>query len=326
MLDTKKTFGRTIYCCSSTDRNYVMPTCVTIASVCLNNSESYIVYFLVVSGLSSQDYEQFTLLESRYRNLKLSLVDFNIEFLDSLGVLESITKSLKDQRLTASTYVRLFLTELLPNTVNKVLFLDTDIICQNSIDRLYSLNLKSDTPLAAVLDIAAGRQAKRLHVSNYVNAGVLLINLEYWRKHEVIKLFCECLTKNTGMLLTHDQDVINLVFADKIEIIPRKWNFQFFAISSYSTQHLIKEATIVHYITEQKPWIGGNCNQQADIWMSYYERCFNKRFEYKQFFSLKRRLINKISLISLKFLPYDSKRRKLIKRIVPQFLRKLIYK
>lgn len=61
--------------------------------------------------------------------------------------------------IAVTSYARLFLSEILPDTINEVLYLDCDIIVNNSLENIFSLNM-SDYAVAGVLDTLPNEKAK----------------------------------------------------------------------------------------------------------------------------------------------------------------------
>lgn len=58
----------------------------------------------------------------------------------------------------------------------------------------------------------------------YFNAGVLLVNLKYWRDNNLTNAFLEYMSSHSDKLKTHDQDVLNALLHDKCKHVSRKWN------------------------------------------------------------------------------------------------------
>ena len=83
---------------------------------------------------------------------------------------------------------RLFLCDYLPKELNKILYLDCDIIARNSLKELYEIEFDKEEYCAAVPDCVSDICRNNIGIdnrSNYYNSGVVLINLELWRKENV---------------------------------------------------------------------------------------------------------------------------------------------
>lgn len=62
--------------------------------------------------------------------------------------------------------------------------------------------------------------------NGYFNSGVLLINLEYWRTHNVLNGFIEYMKQHADSIIYADQDILNYVFKENKMILPVKYNLQ----------------------------------------------------------------------------------------------------
>lgn len=166
---------------------------------------------------------------------------------------------------TLATYYRLFLAELLPATINKVLYLDGDVIVRKSLQSLWNTDV-SNVALAAVPDLGIEEFAPydRLQYDSclgYFNAGVLLINLCYWREHNVFKSFSEFMKAHYSNILFNDQDVLNGVFCNNKYILDFKYNYMQNYLQKNVYYRLGKELLearedpfIIHFSGSYKPW------------------------------------------------------------------------
>ncbi|WP_202799349.1 glycosyltransferase, partial [Treponema sp. JC4] len=94
-----------------------------------------------------------------------------------------------DNRLTLGAYLRFFIEKKLPSDVHKVLYFDCDIIVVDSLMELYETDI-SDFSLAAAFDVECDDICRYNRLDypfkdGYFNSGVMLINLDYWRKHSI---------------------------------------------------------------------------------------------------------------------------------------------
>ena len=308
-----------IHCCSVTDGRYLVPTMVTIGSVCLNNIQYKIDYWLIVDKITDHEKDLLSRFEKKFSNLCLHIIEFTVNDLPS-SCCEAITKTLKDTRLTPSSYGRLFIAELLLKNVTKVLYLDGDVLCTKSLEELFNLNMKKNA-VAAVLDagLVEPSHVSKLGISNYVNSGVLLINLQLWRDQDTTKLFSNCIMNNYRELKYHDQDTLNIVLRDLILILPKIFNYQIQPepYGKKKRDGIYTSAYFLHFITRHKPWVKGACNPLKQIWFSYYEKIFDNNFSYLESFDLTTRIILRIRWFSYYLAPLKSRRRNFIKKMIP---------
>jgi lipopolysaccharide biosynthesis glycosyltransferase len=163
--------------------------------------------------------------------------------------------------LTALTYVRLFAAELFDDNVERVLYLDTDLVVCDDIAPLWSIDM-GDKPLAGALDIFIDAQRAGA-AKNYINAGVLLLNLRQWRAENAGEKLIGYIDAHTDLPYL-DQDALNQVFAGRIQIVPLRWNFQArmahagakaLGLARAEFIEMRRNPGIVHYTTGSKPWM-----------------------------------------------------------------------
>ncbi|NRB06787.1 MAG: hypothetical protein HRU34_05410 [Richelia sp.] len=84
-----------------------------------------------------------------------------------------------------ATYFRLLVTEILPKTLDKVISLDSDLIVNGSLNELFNIDVINYALAAYGGKVITTKQGLRLEVNYSCNAGVMLINLDYWLKNNV---------------------------------------------------------------------------------------------------------------------------------------------
>lgn len=244
------------------DKNFVMPTGVMLYSVCANNVESDIVFHLVVDE-SVTDKDKNDLMETVTAFEGKSVLFYQLSSIK----FKNFPALKRQNRLTQATYYRLMLGEILPSSVHKVLYLDGDIVVRHSLHTLWETDL-TDIALAASPSALCGYIVfyNRLKIPcryGYFNAGVLLINLDYWRAHNVIKDFENFVETRNKDILLHDQDVLNGVLFNKKIFLPIRYNMIPGFLSKRPTYEYLryekevlesrKDPVIIHY-ADCHPW------------------------------------------------------------------------
>ena len=263
----------------STDNNYVMPTGVLMHSIGIHNKN--VEYFVLVD-------EKFSSESKRDLKNVANQYDSSISF---YIVDDSITKDLPfgtkkmPSHVTLATYYRLFLTKLLPSNVHKVIYLDGDMIVRHDISHLWHTDIK-DYAMGVVHDMDEKRHAdlNRLPYpmhTGYFNAGMMLINLDYWRSHDCLTSFMDFMAKHGDVIIYHDQDVLNSVLFDKRIWLPLTYNFQSGFLYNKKTakdypssleeevKATMKDAAIVHFSTPTKPWMLDSFHPYTAAWRHY---------------------------------------------------------
>ena len=198
-------------------------------SLCVNNKEEKITFHLIIDGsVTQRDKNDLCAITAQFPDKTVEYYVIDKLFIDSIP-------HLKGRYLSQAMYYRLYLSEILPKSINKVLYLDCDMIVCHSLRTLWDIDV-SHVALAGIPDVLSGEEIDRLGYPselNYFNAGVLLINLDYWRDNDVLSEFLAYITKQGSNLYHHDQDVLNYVFREKKVLLPIKFNF----ISSFLFTH-----------------------------------------------------------------------------------------
>ena len=155
------------------------------------------------------------------------------------------------QIYTASSVLRFFILDLFPD-LDKVLYLDTDIVVRLDIAEIWGQNI-GNFDLAArsgKLPFARRRnyQRRNINYDNYFNSGVILFNLKEIRSKKITSsdLF-SCLKVNQD-LGWPDQDVLNMVFKS-VFILPEKYN-----LLANKSNLTVMDGAVFHFAGRVKPW------------------------------------------------------------------------
>jgi lipopolysaccharide biosynthesis glycosyltransferase len=155
-------------------------------------------------------------------------------------------------------YARLLLADLLPIEIERVLYLDCDMLVRRPIEQLYEMDLEGK-PLGAVPDALSpflmGRRDMRQNKDifdlsdPYFNSGMLLADLVQWRRINVKAEVAAIAAKDWLPRLYYDQDVLNLVFRGRFLSLEWRWN----TIDAQAAHEGLDPA-ILHYTRRAKPW------------------------------------------------------------------------
>jgi len=246
----------------ATDANYVPYCGVMLASVFESNRSSRVdAYILTDKPLSSSACKRFDKLAKKFGN-SIDYLQIDNSFLEKFPIKGMDYWSI-------ATYYRLYAAELLPSDVHRILYLDCDIIVRGDLRPLWELDMTGKAA-AGVSDIFEywGEFQKRLLYpveAGYFNAGVLLINVDYWRENAVGQQCLDFLANHYDLIEANDQDVLNAVLWDKKIQLSPTYNFQVQFLKDYfynqETPVLQKEImqakenpVVIHYAVPVKPW------------------------------------------------------------------------
>lgn len=243
------------------DDNYAAHCGAAMLSLLSNNRHiPHIDIYIALGRRLSHDNETKLLeISDRFRNADLHFVEVD----------EREFSLFPDNRahITKTTYYRLSLHRLLPETVEKVLYLDADIIVEDKIDELFQD--MSSYFIAAADDEGGVLQSRRLNLPvnhRYFNAGVAVFNLAEIRKVDADALYLEAFLKKRGDITLQDQDILNIAFAGKTKTIDLRWNAnaRLYRMNdlerAYSEDQAVAAGSapgIIHFTDVPKPWTPG---------------------------------------------------------------------
>ncbi len=172
--------------------------------------------------------------------------------------------------VSAFTYSKLVMANVLPE-VDEVLYLDIDTLVRDDLTGLLEFPLHH--PVAAVREL--GSNGARLFGSSrvpYFNAGVLRMSLERWRQDGLVETSLSVL-RERPKLQFQDQDVLNLVFRDRHDVLPHAYNvFDSFSSVALPAWKLLDDPAIVHFVGPTKPWHSDANSRFAREWRTTHAR------------------------------------------------------
>lgn len=254
----------------ATDDNFVQHCCIMLVSLLLNNKDVNV--FVLTEGLKP-DSVKIIKEEVIGHGGKVTFC-----IVDQKKVAEFPMPTDKElSHISRATYYRLLIADLLPRNIDKILYLDCDIIINGSIKELWDLDM-TGYAIAAVPQIGYGYEAIRLGYPvkyGYFNAGVNLMNLGYFRDNHLSEKLLEYILSNKEKIKYHDQDTLNAVLYDKCLHIMPQWNMTSvvydmdifkkgdkdgdLVVNDYKKEKenirkWKKKPIIVHYVSKPKPW------------------------------------------------------------------------
>ncbi|HGM0084112.1 TPA: glycosyltransferase family 8 protein, partial [Neisseria gonorrhoeae] len=133
------------------------------------------------------------------------------------------------RHISITTYARLKLGEYIADC-DKVLYLDTDVLVRDGLKPLWDTDLGGNW-VGACIDLFVERQEgykQKIGMADgeyYFNAGVLLINLKKWRRHDIFKMSCEWVEQYKDVMQYQDQDILNGLFKGGVCYANSRFNF-----------------------------------------------------------------------------------------------------
>lgn len=262
----------------SFDDRYVDKALTMLYSLKINNNDAKLNIYLFYINLSTVSIEKIQNFFNKYNIGTLYLREYNFDISNFPMYID---------HTSVETYIRLFVPFIVEESVKRMLYLDCDIICNASIKELYNLNLEecyfaaceNKPPIGSEEFNSVMNENLELPSDNiYVNAGVLLINVEKLKKDFSVNTIMKFVNSNKEILIMQDQDIINKLFYNKIKLFSNIYNYQ---INGYEDNELIKNPVLIHYSDSLKPW---NNNYSSKRKAKYYQDIFNNLKELKNEF------------------------------------------
>jgi lipopolysaccharide biosynthesis glycosyltransferase len=232
--------------CFSCDNKYVPHLGVSITSILKNkNEDDNLVFYVLDGGISKENKEKLLSLKS--------IANFEIKFVKVDNSRFSEIRVYGKDHITDASYYRLILPDIC-NKEDKIIYLDCDLVVRTSLYEMMEIDLKNYY-VGAVLDSDYIEQEKRLNLKQYINSGVLLLNVLAWHRDNITAKLFDWAKNNKKMILYHDQDIINGALEKSIKIIDSTWNTQISKIEKRCNNFdkILSDAKIIHYVA-YKPW------------------------------------------------------------------------
>ncbi|EEB1617589.1 lipopolysaccharide 1,2-glucosyltransferase [Salmonella enterica subsp. enterica serovar Enteritidis] len=258
------------------DKNFMFGAAISITSVLMSNQDINI-HFHLFTDYIDPDY---------IKRLKKLVLAYNSFITVYVMEADGIKKLPCSNAWSYATYFRLIAFEYLSEKIDLLLYIDADVICKGSLRELKNINL--DNYFAAVtqdVDDCRKYAATRLNNSKfedkYFNAGVIYANLKLWKKNHLLSAAFDMLMDKNKKFSFLDQDVLNIIFLDKVIFLPRIYNTIYGIKQELKNKDINKykyyitdDTILIHYIGVTKPWHSWATYPSAQ----YFTRIYNKSF------------------------------------------------
>ena len=222
------------------DNNYISQIILAMGSIHFHNSGNQ-QFFFIYSNISSSNQDLIRKYAIKIGLKEPIFIRFKSDKIDILPI--------NGQNWSKEIYYRLFAPYII--NVDKILYLDGDVICTGDLHALYSLDC---TMAAAKNDDQSACQRLNLPQEQpYFNSGVLLLNLKKIRSLFSKEDILQDLIYYKDILSFPDQDFINIKFGKDIRPIPKKFNYMISVAEINPSYSKEKSPVLIHYVME-KPW------------------------------------------------------------------------
>lgn len=269
----------------SSDENYLPFLGTALSSLLENNKEFKKITIHILSNSIST--ENQTRLKTFVNSYKRDCIIYD------MSNIEELLGGLKVETIAISSYSRLFLTEILPKEVDKIIYLDCDSLIVSSYKKLWELDIE-DYLVAGVEDIVPLNFKTSLNLekdTRFINAGMMLMNIKKLREENWMLKIRDFIKGFSEEIPHHDQGVVNALFHDKILILDPKYNCMtpFFLMSSNELVKLydlndyyndielaeaIDNPVFVHLTPSflKRPWVKGSRHPMVEKYLFYLSK------------------------------------------------------
>ena len=257
------------------DENYLPPLRVMLTSLFVNNPGEKMEVWMLHSSIP----------EIEINNLRKFCENYNA-VLHPLQVDDSLWGSAPaNSRYPQEMYFRLLAPRLLPDALDRVLYLDPDILIINPLRPLWDLDMQG-FPFAAAAHTGKtefANDVNRIRLStehDYFNSGVLLIDLVRGRKENDPQKVFRYAEEHKNELLLPDQDILNGLYGSRIlELNDAVWNYDARNYSSYffrsagqaNIDWVMQNTAILHFCGGAKPWKPLYCHRFGILYKHYMQ-------------------------------------------------------
>lgn len=251
----------------SANSKYMRYLYVMLLSLFENNDDESITVYVMQKDFSETDKKTIELLASGYRN--------TVVFLD---IEESVFSGFPvSAKFSVETYFRLLMPELLPDSIDKILYLDVDVIIRGKIKPFYCTDLEdkiaavcrdADHPVLEDNKIILFKREKDFR---YFNAGVALYNVPLLKERYSFKIFKKAAEELGFQLQFADQEILNYLLYDKVIYSDYKM-YNYLVRGEADISDLRDDEAVIMHFAGCNPWQKGQKNSLYHIWWDYAKK------------------------------------------------------
>ena len=229
---------------------------VLMTNIVLTHIGQEICFHIACDGLHEEDkrrFDQFTVL---YRNVKIFLYDAS-KMLDNLNSISSKAAP----RLHRAGLLRIFLPIFVPKNVERLLYMDVDMLCLKRLDELWEIDMQGMAVGATKSDSSTEKQKN-------MNSGFLLFDVPLWNSRNLTEKVIKCFQKYSEKMLGIEEDALNTVLKGEFLELSDKFSF-LIEVNNPLTINVGNDTVALHFIKEAKPWTKGCVPYIFDIYWRY---------------------------------------------------------
>lgn len=255
------------------DSNYVRPLKVMLKSLFVNNQGEKFAVHLMHASLGDAELDDIGNFVEADGQVFVPVRIDDASF-DGAPVLLHYTKAM---------YYRLLAHKFLPQTLDRILYLDPDILVINPVRVLYETPIGPFLYAAAFHSAVPAKEINRIRlfpyeIESYYNSGVLLMNLARQRREIDEKEIFEFVDRNRSKLFMPDQDIINALYTKKIKALDEKlynYDVRYYSYHKLASngvwdmERVIRNTVVLHFCGKRKPWKKGYIGRFDSLFRHY---------------------------------------------------------
>ncbi|BAE85862.1 hypothetical protein DSY4073 [Desulfitobacterium hafniense Y51] len=270
--------GKTMNILVTLNSSYVKQLMVMLTSLLDSNPGEQFTVYIAHSAMSKEDFARIdqAIDTSRCKIEGIKLAD------------EGLSKAPITSRYPKEMYYRIFAVNYLPDHLERILYLDPDLVVINPLKELYTIDFQGNFFAAAshVKELLKKLNHVRLNMaedSTYVNSGVMMMNLSLLRQEQDVHEVYQYIEEYKHRLFLPDQDVLNGVYSDRTLTVDAKiYNLseRYYALYNLNPKYwdaridldwVRSNTAIIHYCGRNKPW-KDNYIGELDVFYKNYEQ------------------------------------------------------
>lgn len=270
----------------ASDNRYAEILGVSLVSLYENSRDMEdIVVYVLDSGITKENRKKLDNLTDMYRRR-------DIVWIPAQDISKVLSMEIAVDRGSLSQYARLFVSSDLPVDIDRVLYLDCDIVINKSIRELWNLDLQGKT-ICALKDAFSPYYRANIGLEKndiMFNSGVMLIDLNRWKVQKIEEQLLNFIGERNGKIQQGDQGALNAVlshdtycFEPRFNSVTIFYDFNYREMLIYrkppkeyysedEIKRAVEDPSIIHFTTSflsKRPWIVGCQHRYVDVWMKY---------------------------------------------------------
>ena len=237
---------------------------VAIKSLIENASKDYNYKIIVIhQNIKNESIEKISKLATKNCEIEFHVMEKGLE-----TITDRVENKLRCDYFTLTIFFRLFIADMFPE-YDKGIYLDSDIVVPGDISELYNIDLGNNI-IGACIDSSIqdipeiqyySKNAIGKDIKEYINSGILLINLKMMREKNFSEKFLYLLNEYHFDSVAPDQDYLNAMCNGKVKFLDKAWD-----IMPNSAKEPFENPKLIHYNLFEKPWCYDNIQYEDYFW------------------------------------------------------------